>query len=711
MQELRYVMWLLTGLLTGTVAAGEPWTPVEQPDLAAAMEKAPAVEFEELAEGPDTCWVGPEWWVPNPDGKTWDVVLFYYPSYTGPHEVVSYDFGTGAMKRTSFYEFDKVRVYFHLVPYFLINGRLLIKPGGSRVAIFAYDPAGDALEFKGFPLGEQVGGDGGVAPNDDGSLLYGVGPTPKAGTVSFYTIDTARLHGELLGAVGPEHPKMNWEYYKVEADGDWVYAAVGNTPWRLYGMNVKTRQGRLIAQTGPIIGDHRTITVKRLPGFPGCEVSITGREGQAKDATERFWLRDGQLTPREGDTPPWAAEAFASPRETFTVKYPQPPKGLERVRVPVDLEGKVRYWYRKVEGERGKDEGGKGEWKRFEFSVALHPAPIRRMQVLADGSIFAATEGYGRAVRFDPATGRRTTLGPTMSIYSLCRYEDKVYLCGYPSSQVWIYDPAKPWTVGKATDDPPSALPADEEVAAGPTTNPAKVAVLKEFTKVHMPYGGAVPGADGRVYFGGKIIRIGNGGGLGWWDTKTQSPGGFFEPFSAYQIFWMCSADKGRYIICSTKPVEDDNNPGFRPERGRLFVYDTQTHQVLHQVDHDSWEIPGYIAEAQPGRVMGYTRGPQGGLLYGFDLAAGKVLWTRPVPRPPVTSFAAIRRWNYTFAQGPDGFVWATMDGILARIDPATAEVRVVGKMPDAQLVFLGNDVYVAGSTRFRRIKEEAQRR
>jgi hypothetical protein len=74
------------------------------------------------------------------------------------------------------------------------------------------------------------------------------------------------------------------------------------------------------------------------------------------------------------------------------------------------------------------------------------------------------------------------------------------------------------------------------------------------------------------------------------------------------------------------------------------------------------------------------------------------------VPRPPETGFSAIRRWNYCFTKGPDGFVWATMKGVLTRIDPRTAEVHPVGKMPDAQVAFLGGDVYVAGGERFRRL-------
>jgi hypothetical protein len=231
--------------------------------------------------------------------------------------------------------------------------------------------------------------------------------------------------------------------------------------------------------------------------------------------------------------------------------------------------------------------------------------------------------------------------------------------------------------------------------------------MLKDFDDVHMPMASAA-GGDGRVYFGGKVVRIGNGGGLGWWDTKEKKAGGFHDAFDTDSIFWMCSAADGRYIVCSTKPVPGRDNPDYVPPRGRLFVYDTQTQQIIHKADDERLDtFPGYITEATPGIVMGYAplkNGKAGGLLYGFDPAAGKVLWTKPVPQPPQTAMSYMRRGRYAFAKGPDGFVWATMNGVLVRIDPLTAEVIPVGKMEDNPIAFVDGDVYVAGAENFRRI-------
>jgi outer membrane protein assembly factor BamB len=697
------------------------WRPVDQPNLAAAFEAAPELKFEELADGPDTCWQGPLWWVPNSDGKTWDFVFVYYPQYPGPNEVFIYDTGTRELKKSSCPELVDLKFGFHLNRFYMLGGKAHIAGGYGPVSLFVYDPDANDFRFGGYPMGQDgdravFGTEGLVTANDDGTLLGGFGPlVNRRKQVAFYTVDPVTLKADFIGPVGPENPSVAWEYRHIVMDGDWIYASLGHSPWRLYAVNTKTRQGQVIAETERFMGERNTIRFIPNPNYPGIYVSITGMKGGPRDKTQAFWLRDGKMTPCEPvgpnviPTPPWTEEKLAKPKKNFTGAMDEadlPPAGLEVFRGPVDLEGRVRCWYRFK--NRTMAEAAKvpvGEWQKIELpGVKLHPAPIRRMAALSDGSLFALTEGYGRAVRFEPKSGKRTTLGPTMSVYSLLPFEEKLYLCGYPSSAVWAYDPAKPWTVGRSPDAPPAVQTGSREIVATPDSNPSSIATLKDFTDVHMPMASAV-GADGRVYFGGKVVRIGNGGGLGWWDPRDKKGGGLHEPFDNYAVFWMCAVDHGRYIVCSTKAAPSKDNPDFTPPRGRLFVYDTTRHEITRQVEDERLFMPGYITEAIPGLVMGYTGAKEGGQLYGFDPATGKFLWTKPVPRAPSTGISTIKKARYTFTKGPDGNIWATMDGALARINPHTAEVQPVGKLvEDEQICFLDGDVYVSGSTKFRRL-------
>lgn len=703
---------VVAGLLT-TAAAAE-WKPVEQPQLATALESAPELKFEELADGPDSCWQGPTWWVPNPDGKTWDVLMIYSRTYPGPHELFILDTGTKELKRANI---TQPGSNFHITPYFLTNGKMLIKPGiGSKdVCLFTYDPASNDWQFAGLPLGKNVvSGDGRMTPNEDGTVYGGFGAAGDH-KLGFFTIDPVTLKGDFLGTVDTGSAKLFWEYLGVVMDGDWIYARIGNTPWRIYGMNIKTRQGKVIAETERIVGNRDSITFQTNPLYPGVYVTITGQKGSPLDKTQAYWLRDGKLTACEASAkgaalvPPWADDKLPQPRQN-PARHPDnpPPKGIEFYRGAITDDARANIWYRFQDAALAEAAHvPTGTWQKVELpKLKTYASPIRRMVSLPDGSLLAVTEGYGRAVTFNPKTKERKILGATMSIYSMANVRDKVYMCGYPSSQVWIYDPAQPWTVSRSLDAPPAAEDRPGNHGASEKLNPSHVATLKEFADMHMPFGGVVAGADGRVYFGGKVIRIGNGGGFGWWDPKEQKAGGLHELFDTYTIFWMCSAADGRYILCSTKPASAADNPDFVPERGRLFVYDTEKHEFIHKVDDERLQIPGYITEALPGLVMGYAPAKDGGVLYGFDPAAGKVLWTKPVPRAPSTGFSAIRRWNYYFAKGSDGFIWATMNGVLTRIDPKTAEVLPVGKMEDAQLAFVGSDVYVAGSTKYQKIAD-----
>jgi hypothetical protein len=713
---------------TAPHASGREWQPVAQPNLAAELEAAPQLKFEEIADGPDSCWQGPLWWVPNPDGKTWDFVFIYYKSYSGPNEAFIYDTGTKRVTKSRCRELAAVPSRFHMRNPVLSGGKAHLVTGNKSLSVFVYDPATNEFTYGGEPLGaegERVvrGAENMVAPSDDGTMIAGFGPLfvgRDRSRVGFFTIDPKTGAGEFLGEVGPPNPNYQWEYRSVVTDGDWIYGRVGHTPWRLLGMNVKTRQGEVIAETERFIGDRETIQFQRHPDYPGVHVTITGLKGGPKDKTQAFWLLNGTLTPCEpapknaAPVPPADVAKLAQPRSARLVAIDEnnpPPKGLQMFRGALDLEGRAVCWYRFTDAAMAAANGVEANaWQRIELPpVTLYASTINRLAALEDGSLFALTNGYGRAVTFDPKSKKRTPLGATMSVYSLLPFEQKLYLCGYAGSMVWIYDPAQPWTAGKSLDAPPADPTAQREAKATRETNPANVISLKEFTDVHMPFAGAV-GADGRIYFGGKVVRIGNGGGLGWWDTKKKEGGGIHDPFEMFPIYWMCSAAEGRYILCSTKAAAAADNPDFVPPRGKLFVYDTTTHAFVHEVDDERLTpYPGFIAEATPGVVMGYTvaknaAGTETGLLYGFDPAAGTVLWTKPVPRPPATGFSATRNGRQAFTKGPDGFIWATMGGVLARIDPRTAEVIPVGRMDDVPIAFVGGDVYVAGAPKFRRI-------
>jgi len=666
------------------------WKPVEQPDLAGQLEDAPHLELDSVAPPPERCWVGHRpYLVPNPDGKSWDMVFPYYNTYGGQQEVVIHDFGTGRTRKQLLSTREpgavltEARIDFHMQPSFYAEGKLIFEMYGPVVFV-VYDPAKDAFVRGIKPFGDDVingrcvlGGDG---------MIYGMGwPKDKRGFVA-HRFNPKTYEAERFATFGPPNENRRDLYREVKMLGDWIYAAIGAQPWHLVAFNFKTGQGRVLATTEPIIGDYNTIAMTRvdggLSGHIRSAASVAGIDDFDREEFA-FWLHDGKIHRRLNDVPPWSESPARPDRETefawdreFQVwprafVPPSAPPEIPLDRGAPDTSGRVELPYR---------QDGQEEWKTLRYEVAMYPGEIKLLKEVNDHVLFATDSGYGQHVFYDLNTRQIKRVGGTVSPYSLGLFRDRLYVSGYPGSQIVEYDFTRP--LGLKQDDP----------------NPKRLGVPPSDT--HVPLGGTVGGADGRVYNSGTTVeRRRIGGGRGWYDTETGRLGGM--PLDGHRIFWMTAAADARYVVLSSK-CED---------QGQLFVWDTQSHGFRHRVDPPRGATrPGPIVEALPGLVMGHTVDAQDApLLYGFDPASGKVLWTKSVPRPPVTAFSLVRRQAYSFRRGPEGLIWSFFDDTLVRIDPRSARVEVVGRLPDgtrpAQLAFARGRIFLAGGSQLRRIR------
>ncbi len=673
----------------GNVDPGS-WKPVAQPELAEKLESAPRLKLTDVAPAPERCWVGHRpYLVPNPDGRSWDMVYPYYNTYGGEQEVVIHDFGTGHTRKqvlstkTGDSPLTRERIDFHMQPSFYIGGKLVFEMVG-RVLFVIYDPAEDAFVRGVKPFGDEVI-DGRCVLGEDG-MIYGLGwPQDKSGFVA-YRFDPRTGRAKRFETFGPANEHRRELYREVRMRGDWLYGAVGSRPWHLVAFNFKTGQGRLLATTEPIIGDYNTIRIEPIEGgFAGHIRSAASVAGIDKVDPEElpFWLHEGEIVARNGDVPPWSdkpAQRVHAPRFDWQREFQVWPTGFEPPSPPPFIEqdsgkpgagGRVALRYRP---------GGEKGWQRLEYQVAMYPGKVRLLTEVNDHVLFATDEGYGEHVFYDLATRELRRIGGTISPYSLGLLGGRLYVSGYPGSQIVEYDLSR--TLGLNQENP----------------NPKRLGHPASDT--HTPLGGTVGGADARVYNAGTTVgRRRIGGGLGWYDTKTRKMGGL--PMDEHRIFWMTGAAGARYVVLSSKCSG----------QGQLFVWDTRTHDFLHRVDPPQGATrPGPVVEALPGLVMGHTVDSQEApLLYGFDPASGKLLWTKPVPSPPVTAFSRVRRQACAFRRGPDGHVWSFFGDALVRIDPRDARVEAIGRLPDgagpAQIAFAGGEVYMAGGSQLRRIE------
>jgi hypothetical protein len=686
---------LLAGaILGGREAAAAEWKTVDQPDLKEQLAKAPTLEPEKLsapARGV-TSWAFHL--VPNPDGKTYDALQWYFKSYTESTWLYACDLGTGEVKKQRFPD----RRQIHLAGEMLApDGRYyLVTPDwNAGMNLFVYDPATNLLEDRGIIVPNLVGETRRLVLGPDG-LIYGTGNYRNPNKAGAYSFDwkTGKVVRD-YGALGPDHaPHGAWGYY-LGVDDQFLYVASGKIPWFLVAVNIKTGEEKLLTQTKA--GGELSIS----PVNGGARASVQNEPGAE---SKQFWLYRGEMIPKTDNTPPWTA--FQSPWD----RRPAQPEVYRGQVDPVD--GKAYLWWRSAEDASKAPKPTPADatpetlgWKRLELpEVETYPLAVHRLAALPDGRLFGTAQAYSGRFLFDPKTGEGTPLGNGgPSIYALATFGDKLYWSGYPSGPVDVFDPARPWTLlkgGPPGQDPPLDTSAE--------SNPRRVVgALFTHTRVKKVFSACV-GADERLYFGGAGIRDYAGGGLGWFDPASGESGGMWRPFSGYRIYWVTPALDGRYIIISTKTATDELNNDTRPESAKLFVWDTAEKKLVR----DLVPVPkatkaGPVVEVAPGLLLGTTEDPEvenGGLLYGVDLRTGEVLFTKKLPAAlPFAWTEGVEQWDYV--KGPDGKPYTYLGNALVRLDPTDARVEVLGKLARLGcMCFVGNDLYLAGDEPVRRL-------
>ena len=200
----------------------------DYPDLAAKIAGAKPLKVEDVCTPLTTSRRGEMMWVPNPDGKTYDLLQWYWRGYGGPTEVHIIDTATGETSVGRIPDRRQIHICGRtLAP----NGKLYIATPDWRkgMEIYVYDPAANKLTS----LGMQVPGLAGekrplsVAPN---GKIYGAGSHMKERKAGCYEIDPETDKVTPYGPIGPSHAPHGVWGYSSAADGRYVYVASGKIP-------------------------------------------------------------------------------------------------------------------------------------------------------------------------------------------------------------------------------------------------------------------------------------------------------------------------------------------------------------------------------------------------------------------------------------------------------------------------------------------------
>jgi hypothetical protein len=683
-------------LLAGLTLAGCASRPaaVDQPDLKTIIDNTPYLATDDLGPGStsvDPPAAGGHSWALNPDGKSWDLLLWYRENYKRQTRVYIVDFGTMKVTRQDFPEAEgrvRVEIAFGWAGAMAKDGSIrgMVDANGTlygatpdtgtnSINIYRYDSAANHIDLiKAVPdLGGEVTP---VTISPDGwfyggGTWIGKGDTwHRAGAYGFNPTT-----GEIrqFGPVGPRITGIGYPY-SMGCDDAYLYIACGQIPWHLMSMNLAT--GEQVELDNAPEGS-AAVRMGITPHYGGAEVFVQKGDDAPR---QHYWLYHGKMIPKAaGELPPWGQL-----KRSFPAAPPQPELYLENT-YPDDS-GHATLWWRPA--------GSGGDWQPIALEgVKKHALVIHRMVRLEDGRIWGTAPGGRGRFLFDPKTGSLSNLGDAgMSIYAIASANGKLYWSGYPSGPIYEYDPNVPWTPDRG--GPPGTTKFDY-LAAGNNPHLVHRDYFEPHNKTRVKKMlSAVVGADGAVYFGGRGQRDYEGGGLAWYDPATGKVEGLWKPFADYPIGFITTAVHKRYIIASSAAT-------------KVLVFDTQTHQVIGDFE----PVPGArrggpLLEVAEGRMLGITEDPENrtaGIIYGVEVPSGRVLFRKHVP------YGLQFTWDQgtdptDFQKGPDGAIWTYLGNTLVRINPADARVDVLGKAYVlGTMCFADNDLYVTHTTRARR--------
>ncbi len=431
--------------------------------------------------------------------------------------------------------------------------------------------------------------------------------------------------------------------YSVGFDGRHVYTAAGKMPWFVVACDPRTGTQRNLLTFDP--ADSPEIHQRGDAVFLKV---VFGNPKKGEPATRSFRLVDGDAVPV--DSIPKYDDSHVP-----GVDLPQPEFEEFGRTLPIgDAGATIRY---RMKG---------GEWQSVTFPAAGRDMTIERLAPLADGRLIVSTGPYGNVHVYDPGTGVISALGNPASknVYGLLEVDGTLYFSGYPNAILGLFDAEG----GRLLGDWHASL----------TSKYAN----------HI-----VRGADGRIYAGNHNERESTGGALGWWDPKNGEFGGIHFPNDDCEH--LTTARNGELIVFASDFTVDPAHPEITARDGRLIVYDTGQRKIVRQFSPLSDGSAGVVVETEPGIVFGLGLQDKLPVMYTADLASGEVVKRVPLPGK------AIRQ----IARGPDGKVYFSIGDSLVRADPTTFELETLGPAEAGRMVFLGDDLYLGGTSQLRRIR------
>ncbi len=622
----------------------------------AAFDPTAPVELEALGTPVRSSRVWSSALAPNNRGG-WNFIIHSYELHSqDPSEFVVVDLQTGiysimdTASRT--YSNSNFKIANQLRA---ANGRIFFPLANAEMAY--YDPADESVKEMG----------GILASRGDNNILYQAvfgpdgklyGSTQSNRLPAVVQIDTDTLQSRLLGEVGQNRNGYSYGY-DLAVDPPWVYVTVGESPWELAALNIKTGESKVLATRT----DNAWMKLETRPGGIIARL-ITGlRTPHPKE--DIVWCIDGATVPFQPQSSP--ARLPFKPHNVQPVTNPlEAPPELDLSAVTPDSWGGGRISWRAR---------GATTWNQARYRVKYtSPVDIESLFALPDGTLLGSTTQYHGFFRYNPADGSTTPYGPHgASRVVLALMNSAVYIVGYPNGILHHFDPSKPWTANGA------------DQTHDPKANPRW---LGNFAQPSAHYPAAlIPSDNGRLYYAGRRERVGVGGGVGYYEPTTNKYAGHYQNLSFLDPQGLVVLDRIKRVVYSGRLHDDPAQPGKTPSQAELVIYDADLNELERQIVKPELRDTGQIfPTADPSIIIGLVKGEHA--IYRYDIAARKLLAWQPL----AGTIGAV-------TQRSDRSLWIIVNYTLARIDPTTLAIDKVGssgEIPaDAEhLTWQGKDLY-----------------
>lgn len=521
------------------------------------------------------------------------------------------------------------------------------------------------------PVDEQVKSVGRISDSAEDKLIFRVvfgpdgklyGGTQTSGLPMVFSLDPDTLESEVIGRVGNTRNGYSYAYY-LAADPPWLYVAVGQSPWELFAIHMKTHETRLLATRAD--GGFMRFD-QRAEGITAKLISYLRTPQQQ---TEIVWCADGKMFPFDPRKKPPFKARNVFPVEGPVVDAPE----IDRSQLDPDSAGvgHVRW--------RAK---GTSSWRDTTYKIRYTtPIEIESLVALPDGSLLGNAKQYHGFFRYNPADKTIQRFGAFgISGGPRARVKDQIYFSGYPNSSLYVYDPTKPWSAAEGTR----------------AANPRPLGFFTA-TGTHYPYF-LLPSAKGRIYFAGRRERAGSGGGIGYYDPKTETFAGHHQDLSTLSPQGLAVLDGIDRVVYSGRVVDDLEHPDSAPAEAQLLVYDLDLKEVGRMPVLPDLQNTGLIyATPAPSVILGVVASER--LIYQFDIRTQKL----------VKSFEVDGEIGAITQRASDRSVWAVIGDTLRRIDPTTLDVKSFGRLTETNtgagiLEWQGDRLFWATTSQLREI-------